>query len=118
MPFEIIEAHGSLIIVRIKGLFTKDDLNQMQTRAAEVIKKEGKIRILAILENFLGWEKGGDWEDMTFQLEHDNDIEKMAIVGEEEWRDLVSAFLGKPFRPFAIEYFEPSQLDRARAWLD
>ena len=49
--------------------------------------------------------------------EHDNDIVKIAVVGDEEWRDLVYAFLAKGFRQAEVEYFLPGDLAKARAWL-
>ena len=90
----------------------------MQTAVVETIKRVGKIRILVILEDFQGQEQGADWGDITFAMEHDDDIEKIAIVGDEKWKDLVFAFTGKPFRRAAIEYFNSSHLEKARAWIE
>ena len=70
-----------------------------------------------ILEDFQGWKKGPGWDDMSFSNEHDRNIEKMAIVGPEQWRDWACAFAGKGFRSVAVEYFMPSQLERAKDWL-
>jgi len=39
-----------------------------------------KEQVLVILEDFQGWEHGENWDDMTFAIEHDNDIEKVALV--------------------------------------
>jgi len=44
-------------------------------------------------------------------------IEKMAIVGDEKWRDDALAFTAKGFRPTAIEFFPASSLHEARTWL-
>jgi hypothetical protein len=44
-------------------------------------------------------------------------IEKMAIVGDEKWRDDALAFTAKGFRPTAIEFFGALRLNEARAWL-
>jgi hypothetical protein len=117
MPFEVIESSGSLVSVKIKGELKKSELDQIQALAIELIKRWGKVRVLVILEDFQGWERGENWGDITFAVEHDNDIEKVAIVGEESWKEPVLAFFGKPFRKLSIEYFDPSQLARARAWV-
>jgi hypothetical protein len=77
----------------------------------------GEVSALFILKDFLGWEKGPGWEEMVFAPEHERNIDKMAIVGPEQWRDLVCAFAGKGFRSVAIEYFLPSQLETAKKWL-
>jgi hypothetical protein len=41
----------------------------------------------------------------------------MAIIGEEQWRDLTLLFTSQGLRPFPIEYFVPARLAEARAWL-
>lgn len=117
MPCEVINVSGNLISVRITGELKKAELDQMQTTTAEFMRKEGKIRMLVSLHNFLGWEKGAEWEDISFQSKHDGDIEKIAIVGDEKWMNLALAFSGKPFRPVEIKYFTPSQLELVRAWI-
>ena len=117
MPFKVIESSGKLISVKITGELKKAELDRMQAVATEFMKREGKIKMLVFLEDFLGWERGADWEDVNFQLEHDRDIENIAIVGDEKWRHLALAFTGKPFRPVKIEYFTPSQLEQARTWI-
>jgi hypothetical protein len=70
-----------------------------------------------ILENFQGWQKGRGWDDVSFSERHDRDIERMAIVGPEQWRDLASVFAGKGLRSVAVEYFNHSELAQAKEWL-
>ena len=50
-------------------------------------------------------------------MEQGQQIEKMAIVGDEKWRDDALAFTAKGFRPTAIEFFAPLRLNEARTWL-
>ena len=45
-------------------------------------------------------------------------IEKMAIVGDEKWKDEAFAFTAKGFRPTVIEFFPASRIDEARMWLN
>ncbi len=70
-----------------------------------------------ILEKFTGWEKAKGWEDNSFADRNDRYIEKMAIVGDSQWRDLVYAFTLKGLRPVPIEYFEANAEEAARQWL-
>jgi hypothetical protein len=51
-------------------------------------------------------------------MEQGQHIEKMAIVGDEKWRDDALAFTAKGFRPTAIEFFPESRLGEARKWLN
>ena len=118
MPFEILELSNSVMTVKVMSRLKKSELDRLQAVALEPIKRWGKIRVLIIFDNFRGWELDPDWDDITFMSEWGREIEKIAIVGEEKWRDLAYAFTGKGFRPTAIEYFSPSERDQAVAWLE
>jgi hypothetical protein len=117
MAFTIIDATGPIISAKISGELGKSEVSQIQAAALDAIRRCGKISALFILENFQGWKREGNWGDISFLVEHDKDISKIAVVGEEEWRDLVYAFLAKGFRQAAVEYFLPADLAKARAWL-
>ena len=117
MAFTIIDATGPIISAKISGESTKSEVSQMQAAALAAIGRCGKISALFILENFTGWRQGDQWGDITFLTEHDKDIAKIAVVGDEQWRDLTDAFLAKGFRQAAVEYFLPADLAKARAWV-
>jgi SpoIIAA-like len=117
MPFTIIDATGPIISAKISGELGNSEVTQIQSAAREAIRRCGKISALFILENFLGWKREGNWGDISFLIEHDQSIAKIAVVGEEQWKDLVYAFLAKGFRQTAVEYFLPADLAKARAWL-
>jgi SpoIIAA-like len=117
MPFTIIDATGPIVSAKIRGQLGKSEVTQMQAAALEAIRRCGKISALFVLENFRGWKREGNWGDISFLTEHDKDIAKIAVVGDEEWRDLVYAFLAKGFRQAQVEYFLPADLAKARAWL-
>jgi SpoIIAA-like len=117
MPFTIIDASGPIISAKIRGQLGKSEVTQMQAAALEAIRRCGKISALFVLENFRGWKREGNWGDISFLTEHDKDIAKIAVVGQDEWRDMVCAFLAKGFRNAAVEYFLPADLAKARAWL-
>lgn len=117
MPAEITSVQGGVVTLRVSGRLTQKELAAVQAEAAGIISSSGKIRMLVLADDFAGWEKGGEWTDFSFQQAHDDDIERMAIVGEEQWRDLTLLFTSKGLRPFPIEYFPPSRLADARSWL-
>ena len=117
MPVDIIDVAGKLLQVKIRGVLQKADHERIIRIAKEAIAREGKIKALIIAEGFEGWARHGDWGDVSFMMEEGQHIEKMAIVGDEKWRDDTLAFTAKGFRPTAIEFFAPSRLDEARTWL-
>ena len=117
MAFTIIDAAGPIISAKISGELSRSEVGELQRAALEAIRRCGKISALFILDNFQGWKKDGEWGDISFLIDHDNDINKIAVSGDEHWRDLICAFLAKGFRQAAVEYFLPGELAKARAWL-
>jgi SpoIIAA-like len=118
MAFTILDSSDPIVSMKISGELSRAEVGQIQAAALGAIQRCGRIKALFFLENFLGWKREGNWGDISFMTQHDQDISKIAIVGEEQWRDLVCAFLAKGFRTAAVEYFVPTDLAKARAWLE
>lgn len=117
MAIELIELSGGLLMLIVSEKLSQPELAEMQRETEKVLQKHAKVRILVVAENFQGWEKGGDWGDLSFQERNDSKIECMALVGDRRWKELVLAFVGQGLREFPIEYFEHGELAKARAWL-
>ena len=79
-----IVASGKMLEVRVSGKLTKEAYEKLVPVVDQQIKEFGKLRILFIMEDFHGWTLGAMWEDTKFDLKHWKDIEKLAIVGENE----------------------------------
>jgi len=117
MSAEIISHFDGIVTIKITEKLTQAELTALQQEAFAIIGREGGIRVLIICEDFQGWDKAGDWDDVSFQVKSDPYINKMALVGAKKWEELALMFTGKGFREFPIEYFEPGEIDKARAWL-
>ena len=117
MPVEIIDASGKLLQLKVRGMLKKADHERIIQIAKAAIEREGKVRGLIILEAFEGWEQHEGWGDVSFMMDQGQHIEKMAIVGDEKWKDDALAFTAKGFRPTAVEFFPSSRLNEARTWL-
>jgi len=109
---------GNLGVFTVSGKLGKAEYQQAQQNVEAVIQKSGNIKVLIILENFSGWERAEGWEDLSFPERNDPYIEKIAIVGDPQWQDLVFAFTLKGLRPVPIEYFNTGEESRARQWLE
>jgi hypothetical protein len=117
MSAQIVDVSNGVLTVKITGKLAQAELAAIQKSAAKTIQQHGKIRVLTIAEKFEGWERAGDWGDLSVQMAIDPHIEKMAIVGDKKWEDLALVFAAKGLRKFPIEYFSPSDEGKARAWL-
>jgi hypothetical protein len=117
MSAEMISAANGILTAKISGKLTHPQLAALQKSAAEYIEKQGEISVLILTENFQGWEKGGDWADVSFSAKHDRSIKKIAIVGDKAWEGLALVFTAKGIRRVPIEYFQPADLVKAKAWV-
>lgn len=117
MSAQIIATTDGIVTVKISGKLAQPDLLAVQQEAAKILHSGGRAGVLIIVEDFQGWEKEGDWGDLSFQLHNDSQIARMAMVGDRKWEDLALLFVAKGIRKFPIEFFPPSEMARARAWL-
>ena len=117
MACEVIKITDSIVHVRIRDVMRGEDQKMLESVATELIDKGKKVRVLAVLEDFKGWEKGGAGSDLGFMLEHYDDIVKMAIVGDERWKEETFLYVGKGLRSTKIEFFPPSALKQAEEWV-
>ena len=117
MAYEIVKTEGPVLHVRIKGMMQLADQQALHAAAKKLIAQGLKPRLLVIVENFQGWEKGADWSDTDFLMDYGDDVVKMAIVGDTKWEEQVFMFTAKGLRKTVIEYFPPTELARAVAWV-
>jgi len=117
MAVEVLDPTGSLITVRISGMLKREEFTRLQGLFLEAVKHRRKFNLLVMLEDFEGWDEKDDWNSVPFHLEYDQQVEKIAIVGDAKWEDLFAAFLGKGMRGMPIRHFLPARLEIARAWL-
>ena len=117
MSAEIVDFVGGVLTTRLLGKVKFAEVVAMQKLAGEILRQEGRARFLNLLENFEGLEQAGEWGDISFQMEFDEHVEKIAIVGDRKWESTALMFTGKGVRRMPIEFFESADLAKARAWV-
>jgi hypothetical protein len=121
MAFQFLQVDGNVLNLRLSGLLRKQDMLDLQRKSRVLIEQGRKLRVLVIIEGFRGWEKTAAWddmgEDMAFMLEHGDDIVKMALVGDEAWKEEAFMFVGKGVRATRVEYFPTEKMKEAAAWV-
>jgi hypothetical protein len=93
-----------------------DDYRQFVPVVESAVDKVGKIRLLAQLEDFHGWDAHALWDDIKFSTKHCAHIEKLALVGESAWEKWMS-LICKPFTLAKIKYFDSRNIEQAWTWL-
>ena len=113
-----LEQHDDgLLVLRIGGQLKKSELDAVQSEFVEKIAGTGTVKLLILLENFTGWERGEDWGDTDFFFKHRNEFEKIGVVGDPRWEAQVLAFTGAGLRKGPVKFFPEAGESEARAWL-
>ena len=113
-----LEAESTnLWVLRVSGTLKRDEFAAFQTEAAQKIDAGSKPKLLVILENFDGWERGADWNDLDFLVSHSGEISKISVVADPQWEAKALAFAGAGVRSAPVRFFSLTELTDARAWL-
>lgn len=117
MALEIVERVGRAMHVRATGKLSKTDCDEFVHEAEAAMKAaaEGQVRILFEVDQLSGWEPAAIWEEVKFGFRHYGDVERLAILGEKQWRFLAMAC--RPFTRAEVRYFDRDRLARARGWI-
>lgn len=111
------EVREKVLEVHVTGKLGRQDYEKFVPDTERLIKQYGKIRVLMVMHDFHGWDAGALWEDVKWDAKHFNDVERVAIVGEKKWQELLAA-LCKPFTRATVRYFDQAKIHDARAWVE
>ncbi len=118
MAIKWIINKDNLIEINLTSQLVYKEYRELLAEIESIAKKAGEVRLLVILKDFAGWEENKGWEDSSIADRTDPYMKKMAIVGDEKWRDMVELFTLKGMRSVAIEYFSSDNEQTAREWLE
>lgn len=116
------EAGGKILVVKMSGTLKESDFGRFVHKAEQLIKQQGKLRILCDVHGFDGRETGAEQDDErdhtidAFERKHFADVERLAFVGEEALQQTWAAF-HKPFVAATVRYFKEEQAAEARRWI-
>lgn len=117
MGVQILNAEAGLMTIRLTGKLSYPELAEAHKEAAAILSAQGKMRVLVVADAFTGWEREGDWGNLSFQNENDRYISRIALVGDKQWETLALLFAGQGVRSVPVAFFDLGELAKARLWL-
>lgn len=120
----------------LHGVLSWEDYDRLTPEIERIVAEYGKIRVLVIMHDFHGWDRGALWEAIKWNSKHFRHLERLAVVGEKsvEVRNMSGAFdlrydkkvrwqrwltnLYRPFTDAEVRYFTPDEIDEARRWIN
>ena len=118
MPIEFFVKDENIALIRVTGRLEKTEFDEAQREIAALIQARGKVKLLIITQDFEGWEKSEEWQDTSSENPNDPFIEKIAIVGDPKWKDLILLFSLKDMRSVPIEFFNEDSEVKAQDLLN
>ncbi len=113
-----VEANENTLILKLKptGKLTKEVITQVANLISASINENKNKRIHLLLDatSFSGWEYDAFLEDIKMSIKHRNDIDKIALFGEQKWLE-IAATLASFTTGAEVEYFTNQQ--QAEAWV-
>jgi hypothetical protein len=119
MPAQLTHEHDDVYRLDVSGRLSSAELDAAGSALIDGMRDApgGTLRLLVVLGNFEGWDPVSNWSNLTFYARHGDGIGRLALVGEERWRDLALMFSAAGLRKAAVEYFAQDALDKAHEWL-
>lgn len=110
-------SEGKNLGLKITGKLVDEDYNILTPLFEKQIKEEGKSNCLFLLNDFHGWDLHGAWDDFIFGMHFRDSINKVAMVGDKKWEELMT-LLAKPFMKGEVRYFDHAEIEKAWEWIE
>jgi hypothetical protein len=117
MSISLLHEDGNVYRIEMSGLLRQSEFQRCEGELADEMRRAGSVRLLFVLRDFEGWEKQGDWNDLTFYVKHGGQIERIAIVADDRWRNQALLFAAAGLRRAPVEFFAENDLAGARKWV-
>jgi hypothetical protein len=114
---EIIETPDrNLFGLRISDTLTDEDYDTLVPFLQEKVKIYDTARFCFVMDGVDAWEPEDRWEDLTFDVRHTRDIDKVAVVSDEPWEPWIDK-LEILFPEAEINVYESDDEETAWTWL-
>lgn len=113
---KLSESSGPIVGYRIKGKITAEDYAQLGADMQALVDQYDETYMLIDVQEFSGEEAKAWLPDLKFGHQFHDNIQKMAIVGDQRWEGMLSALV-KPFYAQEGRVFAEDDIDAAWAWL-
>lgn len=111
-----IQLEHNIIYTIAEEKLTNEDYDRLIPILEEKIRSYGTIRWYFEMREFEGWSLSALWQDLKFDFRNKNNMERIAMVGNKDWEKQITLLM-KPFKGATVEYFETSDREEAKNWI-
>lgn len=112
-----IDEENGLLRIRASGQLESSDYDDFVPRFEQLVgRKPGKMpMVIELAPDFSGWDLGGLWRDLKFDVRHKDSFGRIAIVGDNQWEEWGTEVFDPLFRA-EMEFFHPTERQAAEVW--
>ena len=113
---EIADENG-LIRIMVGGTLDGSDYGHFVPLFERIAAREqGSVAMVTELApDFSGWDLGGLWRELKFDVRHKDSFGRIAIVGDRRWEEWGTRLFDPLFRA-EMKFFGWADLDSAERW--
>lgn len=105
-----------VVSLQVIGSLRQKDYDLFAAQLDSLIRQHGKLRVLVELVDFQGWTAGAAWKEVKLAIKHFDDIERVAIVGENRFERGMTGLAGA-FTSAKVRYFDVERREEAESWI-
>jgi hypothetical protein len=114
---EIIDVPDTNIVgFHLSDTLTEDDYDTFVSHLRHKMEAHITIRALVEIEDVEGWEPEEKWEDLVFDMRLVEDVDKVAVIGDDPWEPLHDK-IELLFGPAQIQTYEDEDREEGIEWL-
>lgn len=117
--FKILSrSSGNIVGIRVDGLLTHDDYQQVLPELGDLIREYGAIRVLLEITGIPSATPRAFMDDLEFDIAHNEDIERVAVVGNRTMHEWLAKLTSMMFRDAEVEFFDAADGEKAWDWIE
>ena len=113
-----LKEENGLLWIRAGGRLEDEDYNRFVPQFERIAEREaGTVpMVIELAPDFSGWDLGGLWRDLKFDIRHKDCFGRIAIIGDSKWEEWGTEMSSSLFRA-EMKFFQPSQRSHAESWV-
>lgn len=118
MPISVAFEAPDFITLRASGVLERAAVDAVKRQLHDHMREHGRAHVLVVLaEDFADLEALASWDDIPEDAFIQQQVIRLAVVGDLRWHDRAVLFFLNAVGRFQIHYFRPEHETLARAWL-
>ena len=113
-----LKEENGLLWIRAGGRLGDEDYDRFVPQFERIAEREaGTVpMVIELAPDFSGWDLGGLWRDLKFDVRHNDRFGRIAIIGDSKWEEWGAKMSSSLFRA-EMKFFRPSQRSHAESWV-